>query len=316
MDRHGDIDVVVRDRVMAADGVVLLSLTSAAGAVLPVWSPGAHIDVIIPGGQERQYSLCGDPLDRQSWRIGVLREKHVSAYLHDEIVVGSRLLVRGPRNHFAFAPFPGKRYLFIAGGIGVTAIYPMLASARRAGNEFRLIYAGRSRSSMAFAADFTRDYSAETEFFTADQGLRADLAAQLADPDDSTLIYCCGPARLIDAVETAAAHWPRGALHIERFEAKVLGPPVWNEPFDVELMMSGETVTVPPEKTILEVVEERGILIVSSCRVGTCGTCEVPVVDGDVEHRDSVLSPEEQEDNFAMMICVSRAAGPKITIEL
>ncbi len=312
----GEIEVIVRSRQEAADRVALIELVAPSGGLLPNWSPGAHIDVVLPDGRERQYSLCADPKDRSSWRIGVLREQEVSAHLHETALEGTRLLVRGPRNHFSYAPYPGKRYIFIAGGIGITAIYPMLASAQAGGNEFRLVYAGRSRSSMAFADELAERFGDSVEVHPSDAGDRVDFAELLADPDPNTIIYCCGPQRMIDAVETAAAGWPRGALHLERFVAKELEPPLWTEDFEVELMLSGITVTVPPEKSILDVVEENGVLALSSCRVGTCGTCEVPVVDGEVEHRDSVLSPEEQEDSFAMMICVSRANCPRITIEL
>jgi len=316
MSGGGEIEVVVRSRTDVADRVTVFELAAPAGGLLPNWTPGAHIDVVLGDGRERQYSLCADPKDRSTWRIGVLREQDVSARLHDTALPGSRLLVRGPRNHFSFAPYPGKRYIFIAGGIGITAIYPMLASAQDGGNDFRLVYAGRSRSSMAFGDELSERFGDRVALHPADEGLRVDFAELLAESDPQTIIYCCGPQRMIDAVEAAAAHWPRGALHLERFVAKELGPPVWSEPFEVELMLSGITVTVPPEKSILDVVEENGVLALSSCRVGTCGTCEVPVADGEVEHRDSVLSPEEQEDNFAMMICVSRAACPRITIEL
>jgi ferredoxin-NADP reductase len=312
----GEFEVRVRRRVEAADRIVLLELESTSGAPLPGWSPGAHIDVVLPDGREAQYSLCADPTDRSWWRIGVLKETGVSAHLHDAVREGDRLTVRGPRNHFAFAPFPGRRYLFIAGGIGITPIYSMLASAAAAGNESRLVYAGRSRSGMAFAEELAGAYADTAQFFASDEGTRADIGVLLAEPQPGTIVYCCGPRRLIEAVEAAAAHWPRGAVHLERFEAKVLGEPIWNEPFEVELMLSGMTVTVEPDETILDVVERNGVLVPSSCRVGTCGTCEVAVVDGEIEHRDSVLSPEEQEDSFAMMVCVSRARCPRITLEL
>ena len=316
MSTGGEFEVRIRRRTRAADDIVLLELESPEGRPLPGWSPGAHIDVVLPDGREAQYSLCADPNDRSWWRIGVLKESGVSAHLHDEVGEGDALLVRGPRNHFSFAPFPGRRYLFLAGGIGITPIYSMLRSAAAAGNETRLVYAGRSRSAMAFAEELVADYAGTAELYAADEGARADIAALLADPEPGTIVYCCGPRRLIEAVEAAGESWPRGAIHLERFEAKALGEPVWNEPFEVELLLSGGMVTVPPERSILEVVEEHGILVPSSCRVGTCGTCEVAVVDGEIEHRDSVLSPEEQEDGFAMMICVSRAKCPRITLEL
>ncbi|WP_286278928.1 PDR/VanB family oxidoreductase [Naasia aerilata] len=294
MSGGGEFEVVVRRREAAADSIVLLDLVSPTGAPLPGWSPGAHIDVVLPDGRERQYSLCSDPNDRMWWRIGVLRERDVSAYLHDVVREGDRLLVRGPRNHFAFAPFPGRKYLFVAGGIGITPIYAMLRSAAAAGNETRLVYAGRSRAAMAFAEELTAEYADSAEFYASDEGSRADIAALLADPAPGTIVYCCGPRRLIEAVEAAGASWPRGSIHLERFEAKVLGEPIWNEPFDVELLLSGMTVTVQPEETILDVVERNGLVVPSSCRVGTCGTCEVAVVDGEIEHRDSVLSPRSR----------------------
>src|SRR4051794_38430225 len=239
---------------MAADAVVLLELESPDGRPLPGWSPGAHIDVVLQDGREAQYSLCSDPSDRSWWRIGVLKETGVSAHLHDQVAEGDTLLVRGPRNHFSFAPFPGRKYLFVAGGIGITPIYAMLRAAAAAGNETRLVYAGRSPSGMAVAEELGGGYPGTPGVYVAEEGARGDIAGVLADPGPGTIVYCCGPRRLIEAVEAAGESWPRGAIHVERFEAKALGEPIWNEPFEVELMLSGETVTVPPERSILEVV--------------------------------------------------------------
>jgi ferredoxin len=188
-------------------------------------------------------------------------------------------------------------------------------AAEDAGVPWRLVYAGRSRRSMAFLDELLGAYGDAVDVYAGDEGVRADVAELLAAAPGAVL-YCCGPSRLIETVEQVAGDRPRGHLHLERFEAKALGAPVYDEPFEVELLLSGLTVTVPQERSILEVVEEAGVLALASCRVGTCGTCEVPVVDGDIDHRDSVLSPEEQDDNVAMMICVSRAACPRITIEL
>jgi ferredoxin len=168
---------------------------------------------------------------------------------------------------------------------------------------------------MAFLDDLVERYGDRIEVYAADEGRRADLAAMVAAVPEA-VVYCCGPARLIADVEAACAGRGAGHLHLERFEAKQVATPIWNEPFEVELLLSAITITVPPERSILEIAEEAGVLALSSCRVGTCGTCETPIVEGEVDHRDSVLSPEEQDDNFAMMICVSRAACPRITIEL
>ncbi|HEY0375129.1 MAG TPA: PDR/VanB family oxidoreductase [Amnibacterium sp.] len=314
----GEMRLAVQAVTRGAADVALIDLVRPDGGALPRWSPGAHIDVVLPGGLgERQYSLCGDPADAGTWRIGVLREeagRGGSVWLHDR-AAGDPVTVRGPANHFAFEPFPGREYVFVAGGIGITPIAAMIRAAEGAGVAWRLVYAGRSRGTMAFLDELIGRHGDRVQVFASDEGVRADVPALLAEAPNA-VVYCCGPARLLAAVEEACAGRPSGHLHLERFEAKVLGAPVFDEPFEVELLLSGITVTVPPERSILEVVEDAGVLALSSCRVGTCGTCETPIVDGEVDHRDSVLSPEEQDDNFAMMICVSRAACPRITIEL
>ncbi len=315
----GELELVVTGRSDAATDVVLLDLTRPDGGPLPAWTPGAHVDVLLPGGLgERQYSLCGDPADRGTWRIGVLHEpagRGGSVHLHG-LAEGDPRRVRGPSNHFAFRPPGGRPLLFVAGGIGITPIRSMVAAAEGAGVDWRLVYAGRSRASMAFVDELVERHGDRVEVFAGDEGRRVDVAALIAALEPGAEVYCCGPARLISAVEEACARRPSGHLHLERFEAKPVAPPVWPEPFEVELLLSGITITVPPERSILEVAEEAGVLALSSCRVGTCGTCETPIVSGEIDHRDSVLTPEEQEDDWSMMICVSRAACPRIVLEL
>lgn len=314
----GELTLRVEAATVIADGVVALDLQREDGGPLPAWTPGAHVDVVLPDGLgERQYSLCGDPADAARWRIAVLREEDGrggSLLLHS-LAAGDPVAVRGPANHFAFEPVPGGRHLFVAGGIGITPIAAMVRAAEEAGADWRLVYAGRSRASMAFVDELVGAHGDRVQVFAGDEGVRADVAALLAAAPDA-VVHCCGPARLIEAVEAASAGRPPGRLHLERFEAKQVGAPVLDGPFEVELLLSGITVTVPPERSILETVEEAGVLALASCRTGTCGTCEVPVVEGEVDHRDSVLSPEEQEDGFAMMICVSRAACPRLVLEL
>ncbi len=303
----GEITVRVETRTMAAASVVLLDLVANAGGDLPAWEPGSHIDVLLPRGGERQYSLL--PSEPGRWRIGVLREadgRGGSLWLHDEVEVGRTIRVRGPRNHFAFAPAPGVRYLFLAAGIGITPIASMVAAAPPGSYEFH--YSGRSREGMALLEHFP-----DAVLHVSDEGSRLDLAAVVAAQEPGTQIYCCGPAHFIEAVEAVAdGH----SLHVERFEARTLGEPVWNEPFEVELELSGETLTVEPGRSILEVVEAAGVFVLSSCREGTCGTCETPVIEGEVEHRDSILTPDEQAQNSVMYICVSRAACPRLVLEL
>lgn len=311
-----ELELVVTARIDAADGVVALELATADGTPLPEWSAGAHIDLLLGPDLERQYSLCGDVNDRTRWRVGVLRERDGrggSEYVHEKLFVGSKVRVRGPRNHFHLEPSP--RYIFIAGGIGVTPILPMAATAHAAGAEFEVHYGGRTTTSMAFR-DELASYGDTVVLCPSDIQGPLDLPALLAEPRAGTLIYCCGPEALLQAVEAQTTHWPAGALHLERFTPKTVGEPVRTESFEIELASSGKTLTVPPESTILDVVEEAGIQLISSCREGTCGTCETGVLAGEVDHRDSLLTADEQAANDVMFICVSRAACPKLVLDL
>jgi ferredoxin-NADP reductase len=306
--------VVVSSRTMLADGVVALEFVAANRRDLPPWTPGSHIDLILAENVERQYSLCSDPTRRSTWRVAVLYEADGnggSDRVHSGLFPGTTLRVRGPRNHFSFDPREGERYLFIAGGIGITPFVAMTAAASAAGADWTLEYAGRQRSTMAFADELAAAGGDRVRLHPSDENARIDLVALLDSTEPGTHVYCCGPKRLLDAVEAL-----RPNVHLERFEAKEFGAPEWPDPFDVELALSGITVTVPPDKSILEVVEENDVLVISSCRKGTCGSCETQVVAGDVEHRDSVLTPEEQHYGDTMMICVSRAAGPTLTLDL
>jgi ferredoxin-NADP reductase len=312
---HTEFETVVVSRTPAAEGVELFELASASGIPLPRWEPGAHIDVVLPSGDVRQYSLCGSPADA-NYRIGVLREpdgRGGSAWIHDNLAVGATLGIAGPRNHFEFEPRRGTNYVFIAGGIGITPLSAMALGASRAGVEYSIEYAGRSRSTMALLGELEELHGDRLSVHAADEADRLDLEALFAGMKPFTTTYCCGPTRLIEAIEAAAVG---RQLHVERFEPKELGEPVLHEAFEVELELSGLTVTVPPDRSILDVVEEAGVLVLSSCREGTCGTCETPVISGEVDHRDSILTPDQQAENDVMFICVSRAACPRLVLEL
>nr|WP_208383092.1 PDR/VanB family oxidoreductase [Modestobacter marinus] len=312
----------VTRRTTGAEGVVVLELRDPTGADLPAWSPGAHIDLRLPGGLTRQYSLCGDPHDRAVWQIGVLREpagRGGSALVHDQVQEGAEVDVRGPRNHFELVP--AARYVFIAGGIGITPILPMAAAAEEAGATWEFHYGGRTRTSMAFlqaleALEAKTGHGLRVTLHPQDEVGLIDLDRILGTPQPDTAVYCCGPEPLLTAVEQRCTDWPPGALHVERFAPKEQGERVLSGDFDVELTLSGTTLTVPPDKSILQVVEEAGIPVLSSCQEGTCGTCETGVLEGTVDHRDSLLTPEEQAANDTMFICVSRAACPKLVLEL
>ncbi|GAB7105831.1 PDR/VanB family oxidoreductase [Streptomyces phaeofaciens JCM 4814] len=312
-DAH-EVELVVGSREFVADGVLALTLRHPLGEPLPAWEPGAHVDLVLGPGLERQYSLCGDPADRTRWRVAVLREpagRGGSALVHDQVRQGDKVRVRGPRNHFALRP--AARYRFVAGGIGITPVLPMLAAAEAAGAEWTLLYGGRTRDSMAFTGELAR-YGDRVTVAPQDESGLLDLGPVLDALPEGTLVYCCGPGALLDAVEERC---PAGALHLERFRPKerTTGGDGDGE-FEVELDRSGVTLTVAPGVSVLETVRAAGVEVLFSCTEGTCGTCETDVLDGTPEHRDSVLSPGEREAGETMMICVSRCRGRRLVLDL
>ncbi|MGW7571440.1 PDR/VanB family oxidoreductase [Streptomyces tendae] len=311
-----EAELVVARRETAADGVLVLTLRHPLDERLPAWEPGAHVDVVLGPGLERQYSLCGDPEDRAQWRIAVLREKDGrggSAYVHGELRAGDEVRVRGPRNNFRLEPAP--RYRFVAGGIGITPVLPMLAAAEEAGAEWTLLYGGRARAGMAFTEELAR-YGDRVTLVPEDESGLLDLASVLDDLPPDTLVYCCGPGPLLDAVE---ARCPAGSLRVERFrpkEADAGAPAEGEAEFDVVLARSGRTVVVPPGVSVLDAVRAAGVEVLYSCTEGTCGTCETEVVEGDPDHRDSVLTEEERAAGETMLICVSRCRGRRLVLDL
>ncbi|MBE4738453.1 MULTISPECIES: PDR/VanB family oxidoreductase [Streptomyces] len=314
-----DGTVTVLSRQTAADGVTSLVLAPRDGVPLPRWRPGAHIDVVLPTGAVRQYSLCGPTAITDCWRIAVLREpdgRGGSQWIHDEVREASELRIRGPRNNFPLRQ--ASRYLFVAGGIGVTPLLPMIAEAAAAGADWSLLYGGRSRASMAFLSEL-EGYGERVTVRPQDEYGLLDLAGHLGDPDPSALVYCCGPAGLIDAVEAHCATWPPGSLHVERFAAtpgRLAGDGEADEPFEVELRSSGTTVTVQPGQSVLKAVEAAGAPVLSSCEEGICGSCETAVLAGEIDHRDSLLTDDERAAGDTMLICVSRARGGRLVLDL
>ncbi|WP_214368799.1 PDR/VanB family oxidoreductase [Pseudonocardia sp. H11422] len=311
-----EADVVVEARDETAEDVVTLTLREVGDHPLPRWEPGAHVDLLLGHGLARQYSLCGDPADHHVWRFGILREpggRGGSAYVHEKLHPGTRARIRGPRNHFPLIASP--HYLFIAGGIGITPILTMVAAAEAAGADWELVYGGRRRASMAFLDELTA-YGDRVTIAPQDETGLLDLDGLLGTSRADTLVYCCGPEPLLAAVEQRCASWPAGSLHVERFTAKPLTEPVLRGSFEVVLQQSELALTVPPDRSVLEVVEDAGVGVLSSCSEGTCGTCETPVLEGEPDHRDSVLTPEEQAVNDCMMICVSRSRSPRLVLDL
>ncbi|GAA3437553.1 PDR/VanB family oxidoreductase [Kutzneria kofuensis] len=305
--------LVVESKELIADGVVLLTLRHPDGHPLPAWTPGAHIDLVLDG-LVRQYSLCGDPGDTSTMQVAVLREpsgRGGSRHVHDVLHAGQRIEVCGPRNHFPLVA--AKRYLFIAGGIGITPIRPMIAEVAATGRDWRLVYGGRTRSSMAFRAELERCHPGNVEIRPQNEHGLLDLPAVLAEADDDTAVYCCGPEPLLAAVEQFRT---AGSLHLERFAPRITATDGPHQEFDVELAQTGTVLRVPAGRSILEVVEQSGVSVLSSCQEGTCGTCETAVLSGTPDHRDSVLTDEERAANDTMMICVSRSCSPRLVLDL
>lgn len=314
--------VVVEDVRREAAEVVSLVLRPADGTALPSWAPGAHIDVTLPSGLVRQYSLCGDPGDTSAYRIAILREANSrggSAEIH-HLPVGQALAVRGPRNHFALAA--ATTYLFLAGGIGITPILPMLRSADEHGVQWRLVYGGRSRKSMAFLDEVLTVDGGSVDVVCEDERGYPDFESEIAKLGPGSAIYACGPPAMLAAVERQCAQSGHpDVLHLERFTAG--GRPVsadasgqQNEAFEVELARTGVVLPVGPRESLLQVIRTVVPTVLYSCEEGYCGTCETRVLSGVPEHHDEVLTDEERAVGETMMICVGRSKTARIVLDI
>ena len=319
--RHTIARPVLVERVTpVADGVVMLRLVAPAGGSLPRWTPGSHIDIEC-GSPEltRQYSLCGDPSDGGALEIAVLRDdagRGGSAWIHSNVKAGDRLNIRGPRNHFRMDEAVSNLVL-IAGGIGITPISAMARRAQAIGIDYELHYSGRSRSTMAMLDELTALHGDRVRIYADDEHRRNDLPALLAVPRADTQVYACGPVRMLEALETCCALWPEGSLRTEHFVSAVgaLDPSKENA-FEVELKQSGIVVQVAPDQTLLQALRSANIDVQSDCEEGLCGSCEVPVLDGRVDHRDVVLTRAERDANTRMMTCCSRACDKRLVLAL
>ncbi|WP_409056709.1 PDR/VanB family oxidoreductase [Streptomyces sp. SYP-A7185] len=304
--------LLVRRMTWEADGVLSVELTHPEGKPLPAWTPGAHLD-LHTGGHVRQYSLCGDPRNGSAYRIGVLNEassRGGSRHVHTTLRPGQSVTASEPRNHFALEDAPG--YLFVAGGIGITPLLAMAREAARRGADWRMVYGGRTRGSMAFTDELAA-LGGEVTLVPQDEHGHIDLAAALDDLPEGTLVYCCGPEPLLAAVE---ARCPADRLRVERFSAPVVERTGDDSAFEVECRRSGVTLSVDEDTSVLQAAEAAGITVASSCQEGICGSCETRVLDGTPDHRDFLLSEAEHAANTSMMICVSRCASGPLVLDL
>jgi len=311
--RHARV-VVVAGRENIARDVVLLRLRDPDGRELPSWAPGAHIDVRIPG-MLRQYSLCGDSEDRGCYEIAVLHEssgRGGSRFVHQKVSVGTTLQVGRPRNHFRLVEAPG--YTFVAGGIGITPIRSMINRCERLGKPWTLFYGGRRRDSMAFFDEFA-EYGSRSHLLPQDVHGLLQLDAILADSPPDFPVYCCGPETLIRAIENAGQLADRD-IHVERFAPPVPKHQPADRPLTVVCAESQQVVRVAAQVTILDALIASGIDVNYDCRDGTCGTCELEVLEGEPEHRDAILSLAERASTTLMYPCVSRARTERLVLDV
>lgn len=311
--------VTERQMVARDENVVALTLAAADGAELPPWHPGAHLDIHLPSGLVRQYSLCGEPDERRTYRIAVRRIPDGgggSIEVHDALPVGSAVTTGGPRNAFPLAVpgygSPSRRLRFIAGGIGITPILPMLSMAERMGVEWSMIYVGRSAQSIPFLDEVSR-FGQKIEIRTDDVAGVPGADELLGECACATAVYACGPADMITAIRSRLVGRDDVELHFERFAA----PPVTDgAPFTATLGSTGASLQVGAAETLLAALRRTGVAAPYSCQQGFCGTCRTRVLAGKVDHRDTLLTGPERDDGM-MLTCVSRApAGENLTLDL
>ncbi|MET8520537.1 PDR/VanB family oxidoreductase [Nocardioides sp. NBC_00163] len=309
-------EVTVRQAKLEADGVISLELVPDSG-LLPAYEPGSHLDIELPSGLVRQYSLCSPPADLSFYRIAVLREpegRGGSDEVHETALVGKRVRIRGPRNHFPLEPSP--RYLFIAGGIGITPMLAMVIRAEREKSPYELVYVGRHLESMAFRDKLATGPNVKVVVSSATG--RPDLGSLVDGAGDDTLIYACGPISMLKELEDVCEKAGRSAqLRLEKFasDGEALVEASTGDSFEVELRKSGTVLTVGSDQGLLEVIEGH-CDIMTSCEDGFCGTCETTVLEGVPEHHDTILNERERASGKTMMVCVGRSKSPRLVLDL
>ena len=306
-----------------ADGVVSVEFRPATPEVdFPAFEAGSHIDLHLPNGLVRSYSLCNPSSDRQRYVVGVLNDKKSrggSRYVHQQLRVGSTLQISHPRNNFKLEEGAGHSVL-VAGGIGVTPIWCMLQRLAAIGKPAELIYCARSRKESAFgeaiAALAAEKGIALTWHFDEEKGGPPDLAGLLGGKGADSHYYCCGPTPMLDNFEKTCEQLGLANAHIERFAAVHVEAPSATQSYLVECARSGKTVEVPPGKSILDSLIDAGLNPDHSCKEGVCGACETKVLDGEVDHHDGILTKLERASNKTMMICVSGCKRGPLVLDI
>lgn len=318
---HTARSLVVKRITWEADRVVSLDLVHPDGLDLPSWTAGAHIDVTLPSGLTRQYSLCGQRERKDVYRIAVLRSANSrggSAEIHDSTLIGRKVEVGGPHNRFQLQPAP--EYLFVAGGIGITPIIAMIREVSEMGKPWSLHYGGQCVERMAFTEELMRINEGRVRLFPEDKEGRMPLREIVSAQSTSCEVYCCGPEPMLRDIRVICSDVnPRRILHMEQFGAPANGSDRTRsgvDEFQVELRRSGVILDVPADRSLLDVVRSVVPTVPSSCEQGFCGTCETTVLEGVPEHRDEVLTPEERAEGNTMMICVGRAKSGLLILDL
>jgi vanillate monooxygenase ferredoxin subunit len=304
-----------------AQGIASFDLVGAMMAALPAFSAGSHIDVHLPGGKIRQYSLCNDPRETHRYTIAVLRDPNSrggSVAMHELVNEGDLLTISAPRNHFALAE-DATHSLLLAGGIGITPLLGMAERLSADGSSFELVYCTRSRERTAFAAHLTQArFDGKVRLFHGDakSGADLDLEALLATPRPGQHLYVCGPQGFIAAAIAAASHWPQAQVHREFFDAAAQSAATIDQPFEVEIASSGKRVPVALGQTVVEALRAADVEVQTACEQGVCGTCLTRVLSGVPDHRDQYLTPEEQTANDQFLPCCSRSRTAVLVLDL
>lgn len=309
----------VTRKVQIAKDIHLIELRADDGAPLPSFTAGAHLPIQVPNGSMRQYSLCSSPEVTDSYTIAVKREakgRGGSISLVDGVAEGSNILAGEPRNLFALTE-KAKSFILVAGGIGVTPMMAMVHALQSEGlRPFKLYYLTRDEESTAFAEELRSPDLIGRVVIHHDHGNPSqslDLWSVFEKPINGTHVYCCGPQGLMDSVRDMTGHWPDSAIHFESFGADTRAH-ADDQSFVIELARTGCTLHVEASQTILQVLHQNKVAVPSSCESGTCGSCKVGLLQGEADHRDQVLMPEERGDH--VMVCVSRSRGPKLVLDL
>ena len=311
------LPLLVSCREQVAAGTFLLELRDPAGGELPAFTPGSHLTVVAPNGARRNYSICSDPAQRQCYQLAIKRDsagRGGSLSMCDDVAEGQLLMVSQPRNNFLLTE-RARKFLFVAGGIGITPILSMMRHLRHVdGAAMQLIYLTRNVQDTAFLRELQTEFAGQVTVHH-DQGLpdqALDLWPLFEKPTNAH-IYCCGPKGLMDGVHDMTGHWSSGTVHFESFGVDAVVH-AQNTPFQVRLQRSGMRLQVGARQSILEVLRAQGCRVPSSCESGTCGSCKTVLLGGEPEHRDMVLADNEQSTHI--MVCVSRARSAELLLDL